>query len=328
MPTREHGSDHHRGEGTDKQRGNCRDASHPKELCLSDFSGGEKGWGPEACSEPEVPESLCENRTLQDGGSSPAPRPATSTGLDGEVGPEGCLPPGPYSPGPSTPPNLPMRGKKLHAQVPTIWPVLSTKSVYQTFEASGGFLEANRMSTDNILGRHINVAPEQGATTPNRSVDLPVVRGLGTNDKLEEIHIKPHTGVGISGLSGVLHINQPVHSLRETAKNKAGCEENVIPSNGDGEGGGTVHGKGCCYAESHPISPTTVSSPPTVNEFCPSPELHSGGGEQEIRDCFDTDRSQQSGSKLVGFIRSKLLGNTSVPTMPYSDGALRCIQQG
>lgn len=49
VPTREHGSDHHRGDRVDKQRGNRRDISHPTELCLSDFSGGEKGWGPEAC---------------------------------------------------------------------------------------------------------------------------------------------------------------------------------------------------------------------------------------------------------------------------------------
>ena len=30
----------------------------------------------------------------------------------------------------------------------------------------------------------------------------------------------------------------------------------------------------------------------------------------------------------MGLTRAKPLGNTSVPTMPYSDGALRCIQQG
>ena len=46
----------------------------------------------------------------------------------------------------------------------------------------------------------------QGATTPDHSVYLPIVRGLGTNDQPEEIHVKPHTGVGISGISGVLHI--------------------------------------------------------------------------------------------------------------------------
>ena len=40
--------------------------------------------------------------------------------LDGEVGPEGCLPPGPNSPRQLIPPNLPMGGKKLHVQVPTI----------------------------------------------------------------------------------------------------------------------------------------------------------------------------------------------------------------
>ena len=39
-----------------------------------------------------------------------------------------------------------------------------------------GFLrQIHRMSTDNILGQHVNVAPEQGATTPDHSVDLPIV---------------------------------------------------------------------------------------------------------------------------------------------------------
>ena len=65
VPTREHASDHHRGEGTDKQRGNCRDISHPTGLCVSNFTGGEKGWWLEACSEPKVPEPLRENKALQ-----------------------------------------------------------------------------------------------------------------------------------------------------------------------------------------------------------------------------------------------------------------------
>ena len=43
MLTREHGSCHQRGEGTDKQRGNCREVT-PQSF-VSDFSGGEKGSG-------------------------------------------------------------------------------------------------------------------------------------------------------------------------------------------------------------------------------------------------------------------------------------------
>ena len=77
---------------------------------------------------------------------------------------------------------------------------------------------------------------------------------------------------------------------------------NVRPPNCDGKGGGTVHGEDCCYTESHPISPTTLSSPPIANEFRPSPELHSGGSEQEVQDGSDTDCSQQG---LVGFYSSK-----------------------
>ena len=85
------------------------------------------------------------------------------------------IPPGPKLPRRSTSPNLVVGRKELYVQVPTIWPVLSTKSVYQTTKASGGFLEANRLLTDDIRGQHVNVAPEQGATTPDHSVDLPIV---------------------------------------------------------------------------------------------------------------------------------------------------------
>ena len=321
MLTRKHGSNYHRGDRPDKKRGNYRDTSCPTELCLPNFSGGEKGWGPKACSEPEVPEPVCENRALQDGGSSPAPRPASSTGLDGEVRPEGCLPSGPNSLKPSTPPNLPVGGKELHVQMPTIWPVLSTQSVHQIAEASGGLLEANRLSSNNISGQHANLAPDH-------PVDLPVARGPRTYGQPVKVHNKPHSGVGISGLSGGININESVHSLRETAEDKARCEANVGLPSGDSEGSGTLCRESCSYTESHPSSSITLSSSPNVDEFCPSPELHTGGDEQEIRDTSDTDRSLQGRSNLVGFIGTEPPGNTSLPTMPYSDGALRCIQQG
>ena len=138
--------------------------------------------------------------------------------------------------------------------------------------------------------------------------------GLGLMINQKKSILNPTKFLGFQVCS---NINEPVHSLQETAEIKAGC---------DGEGGGIVHGEGCCYAEGHPISSTTLSSPPTVNEFCPSCELHSGGGKQEICDSSDTDHNCQSGSKLVGFTRVKPLGNTSVTMMLYSDGALRCIQ--
>ena len=223
---------------------------------------------------------------------------------------------------------VPVGGKELHVQMPTIWPVLSTQSVHQIAEASGGLLEANRLSSNNISGQHANLAPEQEATTPDHPVDLPVAQGPGTYGQPEKVHNKPHSGVGVSGLSGGICINESVHSPRETAKDKARCKANVGLPTGDSEGSGTVCRESCSYTESHPFSSITLLSSPNINEFCPSPKLHTGGGEQEIRHSSDTDRSLQGGSNLVGFIGTEPPGNTSLPTMPYSDGALRCIQQG
>ena len=182
--------------------------------------------------------------------------------------------------------------------------------------------------SNNISGRHANLAPEQGATTPDHPVDLPVARGPGAYGQPEKFHNKPHSGVGVSGLSGGICINESVHSLGETAEDKARCKANVGLPTGDSEGSGTVCWESCSYTESHPFSSITLLSSPNVNEFCPSPELHTGGGEQEMQDSSDTDRSLQGRSNLVGFIGTEPPGNTSLPTMPYSDSALRCIQQG
>ena len=125
-----------------------------------------------------------------------------------------------------------------------------------------------------------------------------------------------------------LCINESVHSLGETAEDKAGCEANVRPPIGNGKGSSMVCWESCSYTESHPFSPTTLSCSPDVNEFCPSPELHTGGSKQEIRVSFDTNCSLQGKSNLVDFAGTKPSGSTRLPTMPHSDGALRCIQQG
>ena len=112
MLTRKHGSKHHRGDRPDK-KGAIIETQVVQQSFVSQIFLVEKKDGGQR---PEVPETVCENRALQDGGSPPAPRPASSTGLDGEVRPEGCLPSGPNSPKPSTPPNLPVGGKALHVQ--------------------------------------------------------------------------------------------------------------------------------------------------------------------------------------------------------------------
>ena len=119
---------------------NSRSMGTPNYLrCVSDTSVREKGWGSETSDNPKGSQSVCEDRTLQDGRSSPTPRTFTARELDGKNGSEGCLSPDPCSSKLPTPPQFPMRGKGLHVPMPTFWPLSSTQSVYKAAKASGGF---------------------------------------------------------------------------------------------------------------------------------------------------------------------------------------------
>ena len=52
------------------KRSNCRDKTYTTELHVSDFPSRERGWGSETSDKPQ---SICEDRTLQDGRSLPLP---------------------------------------------------------------------------------------------------------------------------------------------------------------------------------------------------------------------------------------------------------------
>ena len=68
--TREQVPDDHRSVRTCNQRGNCGDTTVTTQLCVPTISSGEKGWGSETSNKPEVSQSVCEDRALQNGRSS------------------------------------------------------------------------------------------------------------------------------------------------------------------------------------------------------------------------------------------------------------------
>ena len=147
---REQGSDNHRGLRAPGQRGDCGDTTYTTEFCVSDFLGGEEGRRSETSDKPKGSQSLCEDRALQDGRSSPTPRPLAATGLDDKDGSEGCLSSDPYSSRSPTPPHLSMGGEDIYVPMSSLWSLSSTQSVYKTAEAIGGFPETDWLSPHNI----------------------------------------------------------------------------------------------------------------------------------------------------------------------------------
>ena len=128
--TREQEPDNLRGSGALVQRGSGRDTALPRKLCIPDFPGGKEGRGPETSDKLKGSQPICEDRALQDGGSSLTFRPPTTTGLDGKDGLEGCVPPSAHPSRSSTSPHLPMGRENLQVSVPTFRPISCTLRVF------------------------------------------------------------------------------------------------------------------------------------------------------------------------------------------------------
>ena len=97
-------------------------------------------------------EPICEDGALQDGGPSPPSRPPPSRRLDGQNGPEGCIPAGPNPPRPSIISHLPMGAEMVQIHLSTIRPVICTEGLHQTNKASSGLPKAGGLSPNNIPG--------------------------------------------------------------------------------------------------------------------------------------------------------------------------------
>jgi len=79
--------------------------------------------------------------------------PSPTTGrLHGETGPQGCIPSGPNSPRPPQISSISMGGQDLSVQVPPIWLVSSTQSLYEATETSGWSAPADGNKNDHIFG--------------------------------------------------------------------------------------------------------------------------------------------------------------------------------
>ena len=132
--------------------GNNRDYCLIRQLCLPDIPGREKGRGAMPSYQPEGTESVCPGRTLQDGGITPSSRPNPTGGLDDKNGPKRCLSSSASPRGSSVLPPICLGREALQVSVPSIWSVISAKSVYEATETSGGPPETDGLAPDNLPG--------------------------------------------------------------------------------------------------------------------------------------------------------------------------------
>ena len=107
-----------------------------------------RGGGATTSHQPEGIESVCSGGTLQNGRSTSPSRLNPARGLDDKNGPQRCLfaSANPRSSSMFSP--VCLGRETLEISVPTIWPVISTKGVYQTPETSCGPTQTDRPTVD------------------------------------------------------------------------------------------------------------------------------------------------------------------------------------
>ena len=122
-------------QGITVQGCNKGDDPIPKKFCATNLFGGEEGRGAETSNKSEIPQFLCEDRTLQNGRAPHFAKPHPSEQLDDKNGSEGYISSDPNSPREPTLPSVSMGGQNLSISMSPIWSHLSTSGVFKNDEA-------------------------------------------------------------------------------------------------------------------------------------------------------------------------------------------------
>ena len=146
-------------QGTTGQGCNSGDYTVPRELCITNLSGGKKGRGKEASDKPEEPQYLCASGSLQNGGSAHPSRPHPSSGLDDKNGLEGCLPSGTNPPGVPTSSPVSMERESVSISMPSVRADISATGFLKGDETCSGDPKTYGHSADYLPGRYSYITP-------------------------------------------------------------------------------------------------------------------------------------------------------------------------
>ena len=309
---------------------NCGGNNFQGKLCITNLSSGKEGGGSKTCNKSKIPEQLCEDRALQNGGVAQPPRPHPTRRLDDKIRFERCLPSGTNPPGMPSPPSVPMEQPNLPVSVSSLWVDIGPTCVFESDETCSGDPEAHGHPSHHIPGRHLDLTPGKGGAYPAHSADLPVSRGSGLSSQPEEVIVNPTAKNGIFGVSGRCKHSASDISSRETQENSTTSSASPSPTDCLSERPGKICGENFSIPEGDMASPTALQgitvSDPLCNSRGPLPVRLYG---DEIQCQFTTYRRGREQPNMVDCPRQKNPNAISVdtPSTQY-DHRVRCLQHG
>ena len=235
-----------------------------------------------ASGQPQAPQHLHSEETLQNGRCAHGEGLVGGRGLDGFSGPQGRLPGSPNSRSSQEVLALQVEVPDIRVPVPTVWPLQCPTGVHEDHEARHGNSEG---AWDTLRDFHRRHPPDGILTAEYREHpegnDLPT-GAPGFLNKQREVHSHTLPEDQLPGLCDRLpeDDNQPTggEAERDTG-GMPGC-----PETGEGHSEGSVENdrKDDCSSASSPPSPTSLQSSPILEELCipPLPVVRNPGSPQ------------------------------------------------
>ena len=302
---------------------------YPKSSWWRRKGGGGGGGGTEASDKPQGPQQLYEDRALQDGGPPHSPRPNPADGLDGETGPEGCIPSGPNSQGAPRPPSIPMGTQVVPIRVSPIQADISSPGIHKNNETSGGDATAVGNSSDYISRRYLNYAPIQGTTHIAHSLCVPNLPGRGPDGQQGEISAHCPTGDRVPGIPSELGFPTLNLPSRKDEEDTAGCSNPHQPAGSLNKRPSQIRREGLSLSKSHLVSTPALQGPTEYDTFC-----NWGGSipsEQDVQVQRQTPAhpGSREGPTVVDITRQEFPdGITPTTSQAIHDYRVRCLQHG
>ena len=190
----------------------------------------------------------------------------------------------------------------LQVSVPSIWSVISTKSVYEATETSGGPPETDGLAPDNLPGRYPLYAFKQRSTGGNGTIDSEPIRSIRPNGEQTQITSNTNSIHRVFGFSNKLPHPKTLPTFGEEQEDTAGSSQASPPTNSDSQRAGHVHWEGYSNLQGSVASPVTLQCPSEGTQLNNSWERLPGTIRQIQNSSFDERRDEER-SSVVDNIR-------------------------
>lgn len=228
--------------------------------------GIQKGWNFPTCYQPEAIKSFYSEEPFQDGRGKDDKRCATSWGLDGLSGFEGCVLVSADNTGTQKVSEIHLGPQDIRVHLPALWAVQCPAHLHKTITTSNGTPADAGFPIDNLPGRYPDNEPIEGGIVVPDGDDDAATGVSWIYSKQREVTDDSITTNSILGTLGGLQSDEVLPPRREGAGDHSDMSGATSPGQIVNPAAVTAARQDECRCPSNTSSTSTLSSPATTED--------------------------------------------------------------